>query len=81
MYFINEMEFDRLGVFAYSPEEDTPAAEFANQVEEEVKEDRRDEIMELQQEIAFDKCNDMIGKEGHDRVKTCSQCTGTHRQL
>ena len=63
MEFVDEMEFDRLGVFAYSPEEDTPAAEFANQVEEEVKEDRRDEIMELQQEIAFDKCNDMIGKE------------------
>ena len=63
MEFVDEMEFDRLGVFAYSPEEDTPAAVFANQVEEEVKEDRRDEIMELQQEIAFDKCNDMIGKE------------------
>ena len=63
MAFIDEMEFDRLGVFAYSPEEDTPAAEFAEQIEEEVKENRRDEIMELQQEIAFDKCNDMIGRE------------------
>lgn len=63
MEFVDEMEFDRLGVFAYSPEEDTPAAEFAEQIEEEVKEERRDEIMELQQEIAFDKCNDMIGRE------------------
>lgn len=61
--FVDEMEFDRLGVFAYSPEEDTPAAEFEQQVEESIKEDRRDEIMELQQEIAFDKCNDMIGRE------------------
>lgn len=63
MEFVDEMEFDRLGVFAYSPEEDTPAAEFEQQVEESIKEDRRDEIMELQQEIAFDKCNDMIGRE------------------
>ena len=63
MDFVDEMEFDRLGVFAYSPEEDTPAAEFDDQIEEEVKEERRDEIMELQQEIAFDKCNDMIGRE------------------
>ena len=61
--FVDEMEFDRLGVFAYSPEEDTPAAEFEQQVPQEVKEERRDEIMELQQEIAFDICNDMIGKE------------------
>ena len=61
--FIDEMEFDRLGVFAYSPEEDTPAAEFEHQVPEEIKEDRRDGIMQLQQEIAFDLCNDMIGKE------------------
>lgn len=63
MEFVDEMEFERLGVFAYSPEEDTPAAEFENQVEEQVKEDRRDEIMELQQEIAFDKCEEMVGKE------------------
>ena len=63
MEFVDEMEFERLGVFAYSPEEDTPAAEFDNQVEDEVKEERRDEIMELQQEIAFEKCEDMIGKE------------------
>lgn len=61
--FVDEMEFDRLGVFAYSPEEDTPAAEFEDQIPEEIKEERRDEIMELQQEVAFDICNDMIGRE------------------
>ena len=59
MRFVDEMEFDRLGVFAYSAEEDTPAAGYPNQVPQEVKEDRRDEIMELQQEIAFEKAEDM----------------------
>lgn len=52
---MDEMEFDRLGVFTYSPEEDTPAATMPDQVAEEVKEARRDEIMELQQEISYDK--------------------------
>lgn len=61
--FVDEMEFDRLGVFTYSPEEDTPAAEMDNQIEEEVKEDRQAEIMELQQDIAFDLAEDMIGRE------------------
>ena len=63
MRFVDEMEFDRLGVFAYSAEEDTPAAGYPDQVPQEVKEDRRDEIMELQQEIVFDQAEDMIGKE------------------
>ena len=63
MQFVDEMEFDRLGVFTYSPEEDTPAAGMPEQIEEEVKEDRQAEIMELQQEIAFDKAEDMIGRE------------------
>ncbi|MGL5436702.1 MAG: 30S ribosomal protein S12 methylthiotransferase RimO [Lachnospiraceae bacterium] len=62
MAFIDEMEFERLGVFPYSREEDTPAAAFEDQVAQEVKEQRRDEIMELQQEIAFDKSADMIGR-------------------
>ncbi len=61
--FVNEMEFDRLGVFTYSQEEDTPAAEMPDQVEEEVKAFRRDELMELQQEIAFEKAEDMIGRK------------------
>jgi len=63
MAFVDELEFDRLGVFAYSPEEDTPAAEMPDQIPDEVKEARRDEIMELQQEISFEKAEDMIGKE------------------
>ena len=62
MCFINEMEFDRLGVFPYSPEEDTAAAEMENQVPEEIKNARRDEIMELQQEIAFEQAENMVGK-------------------
>ncbi len=61
--FVDEMEFDRLGVFTYSPEEDTPAADMPDQVAEEVKEERQAELMELQQEIAFDQAEDMIGRE------------------
>ena len=62
MAFVDEMEFDRLGVFTYSAEEDTPAAGFPDQIEEEVKKDRQADIMELQQEIAFEKAEDMVGK-------------------
>ena len=63
MEFIDTMEFDRLGVFTYSPEEDTPAAEMPDQIPEEIKEERQAELMELQQEIAFDQAEDMIGTE------------------
>ena len=63
MEFIDTLEFDRLGAFTYSPEEDTPAATFEDQIDEEVKEDRQADIMELQQEIAFDKAEDKIGRE------------------
>jgi ribosomal protein S12 methylthiotransferase len=59
--FVDEMEFDRLGVFTYSAEEDTPAATFDDQIDEEVMRDRQADIMELQQEIAFEKAADMIG--------------------
>lgn len=62
MEFVDEMEFDRLGVFAYSPEEDTPAANMANQVDEELKEEWRDEIMELQQEVSLDTAQSFVGK-------------------
>lgn len=62
MEFINEMEFDRLGVFTYSPEEDTPAANMDGQVEEEVKVRRQEEMMELQQEIAFEAAENMKGR-------------------
>ena len=60
--FVDEMEFDRLGVFTYSQEEDTPAAIMDEQIEEEVKLQRQAELMELQQEIAFEKAEDMIGR-------------------
>ena len=63
MEFVDEMEFDRLGVFTYSPEEDTPAASMPDQIPEEVKVDRQAEIMELQQDIVFDQAEDMIGRE------------------
>lgn len=63
MEFVDEMEFDRLGVFTYSPEEGTPAETMEGQVPEELKEERRDEIMELQQEISLEKGNDRIGQE------------------
>lgn len=60
--FVNEMEFDRLGVFTYSQEEDTAAAEMPGQIAEEVKAFRRDELMMLQQAISFEKAENMTGK-------------------
>lgn len=63
MEFVDEMEFDRLGAFTYSPEEGTPAETMEDQIPEEIKEERRDEIMELQQEISLGKGNDRIGQE------------------
>lgn len=62
MSFIDEMEFDRLGVFTYSQEEDTAAAGFPDQIDEETKLTRRDEIMELQQEISMDRAEMLVGK-------------------
>lgn len=69
MEFIDEMQFDRLGVFTYSPEENTPAAEFPDQIEDSQKEVWQGELMELQQEIAFDKAADMIGWEGYVMIE------------
>ena len=60
--FVDEMEFERLGVFPYSAEEDTPAYSYPDQVPQEVKEARRDAVMELQQDIAFARCEEMKGK-------------------
>ncbi len=62
MQFINEMEFDRLGAFAYSPEEGTPAETFPDQLSEERKSSWRDEVMELQQEVSLEKNKLLIGK-------------------
>lgn len=61
MDFVDEMEFDRLGVFTYSPEEDTPAADMEGQVDEEIKLARRDELMELQQEVSYEKSQGLVG--------------------
>lgn len=61
--FVTEMRFDRLGVFPYSQEEDTPAAEMEGQVPEKIKLQRQDEIMRLQQRIAFEKAREQIGRE------------------
>ncbi len=63
MNFVKKMKFNRLGVFTYSKEEDTPAATFENQLPESVKENRKDELMVLQQRIAFERAEEMIGKE------------------
>ena len=60
--FVEKMQFDRLGVFTFSREEDTPAAEMVEQIEEEIKASRRDEIMQIQQDIAFDKSNSRVGE-------------------
>ena len=62
MAFVDEMEFDRLGVFTYSQEEDTPAASMEDQIDEEVKKDRQEELMELQQEVSLDKNEEKIGR-------------------
>ena len=62
MDFVDTWEFDRLGVFTYSQEEDTPAAMMPDQIDEEVKVQRQAEIMELQQEIAFEKAESLAGE-------------------
>ncbi len=62
LQFVDELEFDRLGVFTYSQEEDTPAAIMPNQIDEDIKLARQAEIMELQQEIAFEKAEEMVGR-------------------
>ena len=61
--FVREMEFDRLGDFTYSREEGTKAAAFSHQVSKRLKEERRGEVMALQQEIAFRKAEKQIGRE------------------
>ena len=63
MQFVNDMEFDRLGAFTYSAEENTPAAEFDNQIDEELKEEWKDEIMELSEEVIYDKNQRLINQE------------------
>lgn len=63
MQFINDMEFDRLGAFTYSPEEGTKAASFPDQIDDDIKEDWQDEVMELQEEVIFDKNETLTGTQ------------------
>ena len=67
--FINELEFNRLGVFTYSNEDGTPASRMEGHLPEEVKEERRDRLMLLQQEIAFDLAEAMTGREMYVMVE------------
>ncbi len=60
--FIKEIGFDRLGVFTYSQEEGTPAAKLPNQIDEDVKEERKDYILELQKSISASICEKYVGK-------------------
>ncbi len=75
--FAKEIEFDRLGCFPYSQEEDTPAAAFPNQLDEETKQNRADIIMEQQQLIMTRRCEKLVGTtaevlvEGFDRIAEC----------
>lgn len=63
MQFVQDMRFDRLGVFSYSQEEGTPAAQMADQIDEDIKEERREIIMDIQRSIAASLCEQEVGKE------------------
>jgi len=61
--FITELKFDRLGVFKYSREEDTAAANFRGQISDQIKSERYNKIMEIQQEIAYNNNQKLLNKE------------------
>jgi len=61
--FVKDSRFDRVGVFTYSKEKGTPAGDFENQVDQKIKEERREKIMLLQQKISLEKNKEFIGKE------------------
>ena len=63
MSLVEDLRFDRLGVFTYSQEEDTPAATMPDQVTERVKNTRRNKLMRIQQKIAFEAAEGMVGRE------------------
>ena len=73
MDFVREAEFDRLGAFAYSPEEDTPAAKMKDQIPEEIKEERLERLMALQQKISLRKNLDRIGSTEKVLVTDCNE--------
>lgn len=70
--FVEEVKFDRLGVFAYSQEEDTPAAILEGQLEEDVKLDRRNRLMEIQQKVSFEKNQAFVGRILEAIVEECA---------
>ena len=59
--FVKEVKFDRLGVFAYSREEDTPAAILEGQIDEDIKQERKNRLMEIQQGISYEKNKTFVG--------------------
>jgi ribosomal protein S12 methylthiotransferase len=75
--FAKEVKFERLGCFAYSQEEDTPAALLPDQIDDEIKQKRADIIMEHQQNVMADYCESLVGTElevlveGYDRLAEC----------
>src|SRR5690606_34730452 len=60
--FVREMKFDRLGVFTYSQEEDTPASRLPDQVPDDVKETRASMLMEIQRQVAMDNAAKYVGR-------------------
>ena len=77
--FVIETEFDRLGVFKYSPQEGTPAYSLEGQVPEEIKEERFDEIMRVQSEISFKKNKELVGKQFRALIDDIDGDTGIGR--
>ena len=75
--FLDKYRIDKVGVFTYSREEGTPAYNFQNQIDEEIKQNRRDELMTLQQAVSLDVNNNRIGTrvhaiiEGYDEAELC----------
>ncbi len=62
LQFVAEQQFDRVGCFKYSPEENTPGGRMENQVDDETKQFRHDALMEIQQNISREKHRDFVGK-------------------
>jgi ribosomal protein S12 methylthiotransferase len=92
MEFTRQVEFERMGVFTYSPEEGTPAEQMADQVSEEVKSERMDAMMTLQRDVAFAKNLDMVGRkvevildsvtdEGHAIARTQGDCPDIDQEV
>ena len=75
--FVEEQKFDRMGTFVYYPEDDTPAAALAGQLDDHVKQDRHARLMALQQEIAFDRNRTDVGRRIEVLVETVDSSAAT----